>query len=70
MVGKGDLLQPERIHNGIVFNVVKKEDLTPSNRSHDSDSVAEECVQLDCPEKETDASSTSEDGDDAYVLSC
>ncbi|CAK9184007.1 unnamed protein product [Ilex paraguariensis] len=65
-VAEGDLLQPERIHNGIVFNVVKKEDLTPSNISHDSennssqhDSVAE-CVQLDCPEKETDASSSSE----------
>ncbi|KAL3632534.1 mitogen-activated protein kinase tyrosine protein phosphatase sdp1 [Castilleja foliolosa] len=45
MVGEGDLLQPERIHNGIVFNVVRKEVLTPT--STNSDSVAE-CVQLDC----------------------
>lgn len=64
LVTEGDFLQPERIHNGIVFNIVKKEDLTPSNRSHDSDLFAEECVQLDCPEKEMDASSTSEYSDD------
>lgn len=69
MVAEGDLLQAERSHNGIVFNVVKRGDLTPSSRSHDSeysspmhDSVAE-CVQLDSLEKETDTSSTSEDGD-------
>ncbi|KAK1427084.1 hypothetical protein QVD17_15767 [Tagetes erecta] len=64
-VTAGDLLQPERIQNGIVFNVVRKGDLTPSNRSHDSeinspsDSVAE-CVQLDSLEKDMDASSNSE----------
>ncbi|KAK1408495.1 hypothetical protein QVD17_40325 [Tagetes erecta] len=67
-VSEGDLLQPEMIHNGIVFNVVKKGDLTPSNRSLDSEnnnspSAVVECVQLDCPQKETDASSASEDGD-------
>lgn len=64
MVSEGDLLQPERIHNGIVFNVVKK--LTLSNRSHDLEnytSEVAECVQLDCPEKEADASSESEFGD-------
>ncbi|KAK4412892.1 Triacylglycerol lipase SDP1 [Sesamum alatum] len=70
MVAEGDLLQPERIHNGIVFNVVRKEVLTPSNRSIDSEhnssphnSVAE-CVQLDDPDKEMDASSVSENGGD------
>ncbi|XP_059668357.1 triacylglycerol lipase SDP1 [Cornus florida] len=70
MVAEGDLLQPERIQNGILFNVVRKEDLTPSNKSRDSEnkgfsqySVAE-CMQLDCPEKEMDASSESEHGDD------
>ncbi|KAG5555815.1 hypothetical protein RHGRI_006458 [Rhododendron griersonianum] len=69
MVAEGDLLQPERIPNGIVFNVVKKEDFTPTNRSHDSEnngpsytSVAEECTQLDCPEKEIDISSESDFG--------
>lgn len=67
-VAAGDLLQPERISNGIVFNVVKKGDLTPSNRSIDSennspfDSVAE-CVQLDSLEKDMDASSSSECGE-------
>uniref|UniRef100_A0A5B6ZFW8 Putative triacylglycerol lipase SDP1-like n=1 Tax=Davidia involucrata TaxID=16924 RepID=A0A5B6ZFW8_DAVIN len=74
MVTEGDLLQPEMIQNGIVFNVVRKEDLPPSNRSHDSDhnssshnSVAE-CMQLDCPEKELDASSASECGDNDIIL--
>ncbi|KAL3533651.1 hypothetical protein ACH5RR_007172 [Cinchona calisaya] len=69
MVAEGDLLQPERIHNGIVFNVVKKEDLTPTNRSHESNISSPhvsppECMQLECPEKELDASSESESGDD------
>ncbi|KAH7855044.1 hypothetical protein Vadar_020609 [Vaccinium darrowii] len=75
MVAEGDLLQPERIHNGIVFNVVKKEDFTPTNRIHDSEnnspsytSVAEECTQFDCPEKEMDASSESEYGDNEADL--
>ncbi|KAG2683565.1 hypothetical protein I3760_10G036500 [Carya illinoinensis] len=66
-VTEGDLLQPERTHNGIVFNVVKKEDLTVSTRSHDAESYnsdVPECVQLDCLEKEIDASSASEYGDD------
>ncbi|XP_009595399.1 triacylglycerol lipase SDP1-like [Nicotiana tomentosiformis] len=69
MVGEGDLLQPERTNSGIVFNVVRKGDLTPSNRSLDSennssvqDAVAE-CVQLESPEKEMDISSVSEDGE-------
>lgn len=67
-VAAGDLLQPARIHNGIVFNVVRKGDLTPSNRSHDSENnspsdSAAECVQLDSPEKDMDASSGSECGD-------
>lgn len=66
MVNEGDLLQPEKIHNGIVFNVVKKEDLTVLSRTQDLESYASaaECVQLECPEKETDASSVSEYGED------
>ncbi|KAI3514404.1 hypothetical protein L1887_12781 [Cichorium endivia] len=64
MVAEGDLLQPEMICNGIVFNVVKKEDLTPSNRSHDSENNnVVECVQTECSEKEMDGSSGSECGD-------
>ncbi|KAL6530521.1 mitogen-activated protein kinase tyrosine protein phosphatase sdp1 [Orobanche minor] len=70
MVAEGDLLQPERIHNGILFNVVRKEMVTPSsasrsrdNSEHNSDLVAE-CVQIDCQEREMDASSGSESGDD------
>ncbi|KAE9590155.1 hypothetical protein Lal_00027830 [Lupinus albus] len=68
MLTEGDLLQPEMIHNGIVFNVVKKEELTSSYRSNDYDSYnneVAECVQIDCPGKEIDAaSSASETGDD------
>nr|KAJ0204591.1 hypothetical protein LSAT_V11C500287240 [Lactuca sativa] len=61
-------IMPERIHNGIVFNVVRKGDLTPSNRTHDSENnslsdSAAECVQLDSPEKDMDGSSGSECGD-------
>ncbi|KNA16168.1 hypothetical protein SOVF_091360 [Spinacia oleracea] len=74
-VTEGDLLQPERIHNGIVFNVVKKEDLTVSGRSNDSESYtslpspADECVQIECPERETDGSSDSEHDDDDERIS-
>ncbi|KAJ1382118.1 Triacylglycerol lipase [Sesbania bispinosa] len=67
MVTEGDFLQPERIHNGIVFNVVKKEDLTSSNRSHDYDSnnnEVAECVQIDCPGKEMDAASSDSENED------
>ncbi|XP_041028641.1 triacylglycerol lipase SDP1-like [Juglans microcarpa x Juglans regia] len=66
-VAEGDLLQPETTHDGIVFNIVKKEDLTVSTRSYDAESYnsdVPECVQLDCLEKEIDASSASEYGDD------
>ncbi|KAM5578016.1 triacylglycerol lipase SDP1 [Rosa sericea] len=67
MVPAGDLLQPERIHNGIVFNVVKKEDLSlSSSRSQDMEnynSEVAECVQLDSLEKEMDTRSASEYGD-------
>ncbi|KAL3357522.1 hypothetical protein AABB24_017973 [Solanum stoloniferum] len=69
IVAEGDLLQTERANNGIVFNVVRRGDLTPSNRSLDSennscfhDPVAE-CVQLENPEKDMDISSASEDGE-------
>ncbi|XP_042478204.1 triacylglycerol lipase SDP1-like [Macadamia integrifolia] len=71
---EGDLLQPERIHNGIVLNVVKKEDLS-SHSFHNSDSnhcssqsPVPECVQLENLGKEMDASSASEcDEDDATL---
>ncbi|GER25812.1 patatin-like phospholipase domain-containing protein [Striga asiatica] len=64
-VGEGELLQPERIQNGsIVFNVVRREDLTPSSGSHEG-SVAE-CVQIDLMEREMDdagSGSGSESGE-------
>lgn len=68
MVTEGDLLQPERTPDGIVLNVVKKEDLTLPARSHDSESLnnssAAECVQLECPERDTDTSSAFDSDDD------
>ncbi|KAK7286707.1 hypothetical protein RJT34_21901 [Clitoria ternatea] len=66
LVTEGDLLQPERIHNGIVFNVVKKENLTPSNRCLDFENYNNEVAEcVECPGKEMDAaSSASEYGDD------
>ncbi|XP_019444014.1 PREDICTED: triacylglycerol lipase SDP1-like [Lupinus angustifolius] len=70
LITEGDLLQPERIHNGIVFNVVKREDLTTSHRSHDLENYnneVAECVQIECPEKMDAASSTSECGDDESI---
>ncbi|XP_017255390.1 triacylglycerol lipase SDP1-like isoform X2 [Daucus carota subsp. sativus] len=66
LVAEGELLQAERIHNGIVFNIVKKEEMTPSNRSLDSDSVAA-CMQLESPAKEIDGSSSSESEYEANV---
>ncbi|WCJ33336.1 Patatin-like phospholipase family protein [Euphorbia peplus] len=62
-VTEGDLLQPERIHNGFVLNVVKKESLGLSGRSLDSDNSnneVAECLQLDSLERDMDASSASE----------
>ncbi|KAL9361384.1 hypothetical protein Peur_044169 [Populus x canadensis] len=62
-VSEGDFLQPERIHNGFVLNIVKKEDLAHPNRIHNLEnynSEVPECVQLDCPEKDMDASSESD----------
>ncbi|XVE52418.1 hypothetical protein DITRI_Ditri02bG0120400 [Diplodiscus trichospermus] len=74
MVTEGYLLQPERILNGLVLNVVKKEDLALSRRSDDSGNFSPEvaeCMQLDCPEKEMDDSSASEYGDDdATAANC
>ncbi|KAL4571726.1 hypothetical protein LXL04_018491 [Taraxacum kok-saghyz] len=67
MVGEGDLLKPEMIDNGIVLNVVKKEDLSMTS-SHDSENhnLVSECEQIDCSEKEMemDGGFGSEDGDD------
>ncbi|KAK8621183.1 hypothetical protein V6N13_067624 [Hibiscus sabdariffa] len=65
MVSEGDLLQPERLVNGLMLNVVKKEDLAPSSRSPGSENCSTEvaeCLQLDCPDK--DDSSISEYGED------
>lgn len=72
-VTEGDLLQPERVHNGIIFNVVKKEDLSVSSRNRGdfeyyqsaTQSPDAECVQLEeSLGKEMETSSVSESGDE------
>ncbi|XP_057541988.1 triacylglycerol lipase SDP1-like [Amaranthus tricolor] len=69
-VSEGDFLQTERVQNGIVFNVIRKEELPISGQSNDSESLTNmpnlpgECVQLEFPERETDASSESEHDDE------
>ena len=57
-VTEGDFLQPERTSNGIVLNVVRREDLGMSVGNQNTE--LPESVQLDIPEKEMDNSSVSE----------
>ncbi|XP_045798038.1 triacylglycerol lipase SDP1-like [Trifolium pratense] len=68
VINEGDLLQTEKIHNGIVFNVVKKEALTPSDRCHDFgnyNNEVVECDQIDSPGKEMDTASSDSDNENA-----
>lgn len=74
MVSEGDLLQTEMIHNGIVLNVVKKEDLALTHRSSNPDqfhssfeSPMVDCEQLECLDRELEiynANSSSDSSDD------
>ncbi|CAN6973401.1 unnamed protein product [Brassica oleracea var. botrytis] len=57
-VTEGDFLQPERTSNGIVLNVVRREDLGMSVGNQNTE--LPESVQLDIPEKEMDNCSESE----------
>ncbi|XP_048607651.1 triacylglycerol lipase SDP1 [Brassica napus] len=57
-VTEGDFLQPERTSNGIVLNVVRREDLGMSVENQNTE--LPESVQLDIPEKEMDNCSESE----------
>ncbi|KAL8467573.1 hypothetical protein ACS0TY_030991 [Phlomoides rotata] len=67
VVAEGDLLRTEQIDNSIVFNVVRRSILTPSNglgnNGSPQDSV-DELVQHECPENEMDDSPMSENGGD------
>lgn len=71
VVSEGDLLQPERVHNGIVFNVVKKEALNLSRTSSDfeqhqvsSPEADVENVQMECCDPTV---SESEEEDEAEL---
>ncbi|PKA48707.1 Triacylglycerol lipase SDP1 [Apostasia shenzhenica] len=66
MVSEGDLLQPERIHNGIVFNVIRREALNLNRSNNDielqqiaSAEADEEMMQIEI----CDVSSTSDYGE-------
>ncbi|GAB2295578.1 mitogen-activated protein kinase tyrosine protein phosphatase sdp1 [Dionaea muscipula] len=74
-VTEGDYLQHERIHNGIVLSVVKKEDLPVSSGCETLDAAllsspapAPDCVQLECPEREIYATSSASECDDGGVF--
>ncbi|KAM0951063.1 putative triacylglycerol lipase [Dioscorea sansibarensis] len=69
IVSEGDLLQPERIHNGVVFNLVKKESLILTQRgSGDSENLlGSSSVEVEVENMRLegcDASSVSEFGED------
>ncbi|KAJ4978664.1 hypothetical protein NE237_009444 [Protea cynaroides] len=69
MLSEGDMLQPESVYNGIILNVVKKEELTLAHAVNGSEyfhSPSErpvECVQVECLCKEMEESLASECGD-------
>lgn len=66
MVSEGEMLQPERINNGIVFNVVKKEDLLAQRNSDSvhrgsSPDVDVENVQMEACDGSSDSDSIEDD---------
>lgn len=70
LVSEGDLLQPERCQNGIVFNVVRKEDYghAPRNSETGQENVllpeqVAECMQIDS----CNASAASDYDDDEHA---
>ncbi|KAJ0961365.1 hypothetical protein J5N97_000492 [Dioscorea zingiberensis] len=72
VVSEGDLLQPERVHNGIIFNVVKKESVIRTPRSSDSEQQQGFSEEVDVEKLQMDsceASSLSEFGEDEDPVS-
>lgn len=66
MVSEGEMVQPERINNGIVFNVVKKEDLLAQRNSDSvhrgsSPDVDVENVQMEACDGSSDSDSIEDD---------
>ncbi|XP_020679045.1 triacylglycerol lipase SDP1 [Dendrobium catenatum] len=74
LVSEGDLLQPERINNGIVLSIVKRNDLSFAHRSSDSEQQQSSSTEADVETvqiENCDASSTSDFGDnDVSELNC
>lgn len=72
IVSEGDLLQPERIHNGIVLNVVRREVLNQANRAEDPEqfqAAAAPDVVVDSEHMEScDASIDSECSDECEEI--
>ncbi|XP_020575929.1 triacylglycerol lipase SDP1-like [Phalaenopsis equestris] len=66
LVNEGDLLQPERIQNGIVLSIVRRNDLSFAQRGTDSEQPQSSSTEADSEEMQIencDASSTSDYGD-------
>lgn len=55
VVSEGDLLQPERIRNGIMFNVVKKETVIRTPRSSDSEQQQSSSMEVDVENLQLDS---------------
>lgn len=67
LVTEGDLLQPERIHNGILLNIVRMNYLSCTHRSSDSEQQQSSFTEADVEIMQIengDVSSTSDFGDD------
>ncbi|XP_042512059.1 triacylglycerol lipase SDP1-like [Macadamia integrifolia] len=74
-LNEGDLLQPESVHNGIVLNVVKREELAHgingSEYFQNSSQIPVDCVEVESLCKEMYESSASENGDNnETIYSC
>lgn len=73
LVTEGDLLQPERIHNGIVLSIVRRNDLSFAHRSdsEEQQSLSTEADVEIMQIENGDASSTSDYGDNnSSELNC
>ncbi|XP_039127315.1 triacylglycerol lipase SDP1-like [Dioscorea cayenensis subsp. rotundata] len=55
VVSEGDLLQPERVRNGIMFNVVKKETVIRTPRSSDSEQQQSSSMEVDVENLQLDS---------------
>lgn len=74
LVAEGDLLQPERIHDDIVLNILRRNDLSFPHRNSGSEQQQNSSTEVDVEVMQIengDASSTSDYGDNnGFDLNC